>query len=110
VSKEDHGATIEHVLRLGGAQRRWHARRPVVSSGGRGIRGGGQQGRGAGPGKGESDAWSPPEQEVERRWVVLAVGGRGEQRSRAGRQRRKKRGGSEGLVCKNRKSRDLTVK
>jgi hypothetical protein len=31
------------------------------SSGGRGTRGRGQQGR---PGKGEGDAWSPPEQEV----------------------------------------------
>jgi hypothetical protein len=34
------------------------------SSGGRGARGKGQQRRGAGPGKGESDAWSPLENEV----------------------------------------------
>jgi hypothetical protein len=34
------------------------------SSGGHGARGRGQQRREAGPGKGEGDAWSPPEQEV----------------------------------------------
>jgi hypothetical protein len=87
-------------------QWRWHARRPVVSSGGRGIRGGGQQGRGAGPGKGESDAWSPPEQEVVpgrswsgggRRGLSAAEGSRGaEQGARGGR----REGGPRDLFAK----------
>jgi hypothetical protein len=34
------------------------------TSGGRGARRRGQHGREAGPGKGEGDAWSPPEREV----------------------------------------------
>jgi hypothetical protein len=46
-------------------------------------------------------------EELEWRWAALIVGGRGAEQ---GRQRKKKRGGSEGLVCKNRKSRDLIVK
>jgi hypothetical protein len=77
-----------------------------VSSGGRGIRGGGQQGRGAGPGKGESDAWSPPEQEVAlgrswsgggRCWQSAAEGSRGaEQDARGGR----REGGPRDLFAK----------
>jgi hypothetical protein len=87
-----------------------------VSSGGRGTRGGGQQGRGAGPGKGKSDAWSPPEQEVALgrswsgggpRWQSAAEGSRGAEQGARGRRRE---GGSEGLFCKNRKSKDLTIK
>jgi hypothetical protein len=41
----------------------------------------------------------------------MTVGGRGKQRSRgAPKEEEEERGGAEGLVCKNRKSRDLTVK
>jgi hypothetical protein len=67
-----------------------------VSSGGRGTRGGGQQGRGAGPGRGKSDAWSPLEQEVAprrswsgggRRWQSAAQESRGAEQGARGRRR-----------------------
>jgi hypothetical protein len=48
-------------------------------------------------------------EELEWRWAVLAVGSRGEQRSRAGRQRKKKTGGPGDLFAKIEKSRDPTV-
>jgi hypothetical protein len=84
-------------------------------SGGRGVCKRGQRRVEIGPGQGESDAWRPTKQEVE--WQRQHNGGRGsciapaaegaEQGSR-GCQRKKR--GSEGLMCKTRKSRDLSVK
>jgi hypothetical protein len=82
----------------------WHSRRRTAGERSRTGEGGEQRVESARAGAGAGE-------EVERQWAALAVGSRGEQRSRAGRQRKKKRGGgSEGLVCKNIKSKDLTVK
>jgi hypothetical protein len=77
------------------------------SSGGRGARGKGQRGRGTGPGKGESDAWSPPEQEVApgRSWsggghrCQPVAEGEAEQ-SRGARGRREGGGGVRGVFLK----------
>jgi hypothetical protein len=50
-------------------------------------------------------------EELERQWAALTAGGRGKQRSRGpSEEEEEEGGGSEGLVFKNRKSRDLTVK
>jgi hypothetical protein len=81
----------------------WHSRRRTAGERSRTGEGGERRVESARAGGGAGE-------ELEQRWAVLAVGGKGKQRSRAGRQRRKKRGGSEGLVCKNRKSKELTVK
>jgi hypothetical protein len=51
--------------------------RPAGGSGRRGARAGGLQGRGAGPGQGEIDAWREGKQEVERRRQQSGGQGRG---------------------------------
>jgi hypothetical protein len=80
-------------------------------SGGRGARETGQQGRETGPGQGESDAWRPPKQEVERqrrhsggRGSCTAPAAEGAEQGGRGCQRKKKGGGSEGSFWKFQKS------
>jgi hypothetical protein len=89
----------------GGAQRRCH---------GDGEHGKGQAGASWSGGRRPSDAWGlrgGAGEELERRWAALTAGGRGKQRSRGAPEEDEGRGwGSEGLVCKNGKSKDLSVK
>jgi hypothetical protein len=85
--KQDHRAAVRCVLRPGAglrckqelatAARAW---RPADSSGIRGARVRGQQGRGTGPGQEENDAWTSSQQEVA--WWRWQSGGQG--RSSAG--------------------------
>jgi hypothetical protein len=87
-------------------------------TGWRGVRGKGQRGRKAGPGKGESDAWGLPEQEVAPGGTRAAVSsadgrwqrgrGRAGEQSRRQRKKERERGPRDLLgICKN--LRDLTV-
>jgi hypothetical protein len=72
--KQDHRAAVRCVLRpgvglrckqeLAMAARAWQ---PADGSGICGVRAGGQQGRGTGPGQEENDAWTSFQQEVARR-------------------------------------------
>jgi hypothetical protein len=84
-------------------------------SGWRGARGKGQWGREARPGKGKSDAWGLPEQEVApgRSWNDGERRGQSaieEAEEQSRRQRKKKREGGLGdSFAKTEKSRDLTV-
>jgi hypothetical protein len=81
----------------------WRSQKRTAGEGSRTGEGGGRRVESARAGGGAGE-------ELERRWAVLTVGGRGKQRSRGAPEEEEERGGSERLICKNRKSRDLTVK
>jgi hypothetical protein len=90
--------------RPAGAQWPWHAQRRTAREGSRPGEGEGRRVESARAGGGAGE-------ELERRWAVRTAGSRGEAEEQSRGARGKRRGeGSEGLVCKNRKSRDLTVK
>jgi hypothetical protein len=78
-------------------------------SGSRGTRGGGQQGRGTGPGQGERDAWRSIQQEVERQrrhssdGEGLCTGGRGGRAEQHVLEEEEERRGAEGPMCKTKR-------
>jgi hypothetical protein len=77
----------------------------------------GQQGRGAGPGQGEIDAWREGKQEVERRRQQsggqgrgTAGGGKGSKAEHVLREEEERGGGPGDLFVKTKNFRDLSVK
>jgi hypothetical protein len=88
------------------------ATRGVAAGGGSGSRGacgGGQQGRGTGPGQEERDAWRSIQQEVERQrrhsgdGEGLCTDGRGAEQSNMCSRKKKRGEGSEGPMCKTKR-------